>query len=417
MPRLPGGPATDLPACPRPGHGGHRVVKDGRYGTPPRQRFRCIGQVGFHRFVPELPRQEAHAGVCDTCDTHVPAHRGPVTGRKYDFPVRAVATALAAIGAGASYQRAATRARAASNRRALEGGWGGNVVAEWLDNWAPVVMAEHAESAWPETLVLDSTRFMVTNTWTGLSSSVAFNVLGAYGYPAPGQGRPRVWALAAYHRATHVEWEDFLRQLDTSTAPVLVISDGVDEIRNAVRHVWPAGASVSSPFVLRCEHHLRENAREALKADRVAHWGSLRMTALNDAFRSPEGWAAFKATVGPKQAHAHQWVQDNDTQVLTQVRERARLPEHYSTAALDTHLGTVRDYLDSRSFVLRNQRRTTTMLGLVRLHLNGTDSPTRYAIALRTWLEAHQGTPAAQRSGYDLGTSRRLPPATPCVSG
>jgi hypothetical protein len=401
-----------LPACPRPGHGEHRVVKDGRYGTPSRQRFRCIGPTGFHRFVPELTRHEAHDSVCDTCDTHVPAHRGPVTGRKYDFPVREVATALAAVGAGESYQHAALRARAASGRPLLEGGWGGNTVAEWLDNCAPVVMAEHAETAWPETLVLDSTRFMVTNTWTG-AMSLAFNVLGAYGYPAKGYGRPRLWALAAYHRATHVEWEDFLRQLDTSAAPLLVISDGVDEIRNAVRQVWPraAGTSTPSPFVLRCEHHLRENAREALQADRVDHWGSVRMTALNGAFRSPQGWAAFKATVWPKHANAYQWVQDNDAQVLAQVTARTLLPAHHSTAALDTHLGTVRDYLDSRSFVLRNQRRTTAMLGLVRLHLNGTDIPARYATALRAWLEAHHGTPAAQRTGYDAGTSRQLPAA------
>lgn len=68
-------------------------------------------------------------------------------------------------------------------------------------------------------------------------------------------------------------------------------------------------------------------------------------------------------------------------------------------AALDTHLGTVRDYLDSRSFVLRNQRRTTTTLGLIRLQLNGTDSVVRYATALRTWLEVNQGTPNAQRTG------------------
>jgi hypothetical protein len=146
------------------------VVKDGRYGTPLRQRFRCIGPAGFHRFVLELPRHEAHDSVCNTCDTHVPAHRGPVTGRKYDFPVREVATTVAAVGAGASYQRAALRARATSGRPLLEGDWGGNTVAEWLDTCAPVVMAEHAETAWPETLVLDSTRFMVTNTWTGVSS-------------------------------------------------------------------------------------------------------------------------------------------------------------------------------------------------------------------------------------------------------
>lgn len=182
--------------------------------------------------------------------------------------------------------------------------------------------------------MLDSTRSMVTNTWTG-ASSVAFNVLGAYGYPVKGGGRPRVWSLAAYHRATHVEWEDFLRQLDTSTAPVLVISDGVDEIRNAVSQVWPGAAGTLSPFVLRCEHHLRVNAREDLQADGVALWGSSRMATLNDAFRSPEGWTAFKATVRRKQAHAYQWVQANHAQVLAQVNARPHLPEHYSTAALD----------------------------------------------------------------------------------
>lgn len=95
--------------------------------------------------------------------------------------------------------------------------------------------------------------------------------------------------------------------------------------------------------------------------------------------------------------------------MLAQVTARTLLPEHHSTAALDTHLGTVRDHLDSRSFVRRNQRRTTTMLGLIRLHLNGTDSPARYATAMRTWLETHHGTPPPQRTGYDAGTSRRLP--------
>lgn len=188
-----------------------------------------------------------------------------------------------------------------------------------------------------------------------------------------------------------VEWEDFLRRLDTSSAPVLVISDGVHEIGNAVQHVWPGSASAPTPFVLRCEHHLRENAQEALQADGLAHWRSLRMTALNDAFHSPQGWAAFKETIWPKHAASFQWVEDNDAQVLAQINARPSLPAHYSTAALDAHLGTVRDYLDSRSFVLRNQRRTTTMLGLVRLHLNGTDNANRYANALRAWLETRQG--------------------------
>src|SRR5665647_3225223 len=143
-----------MPRWPGRGHAGRSVAgpRGARRGPVPavpdhaaRQRFRCVGPDGFHRFVPEVPRREALEGMCDTCDSHVPAHRGPVTGRKYDFPVREVAAALAAVGAGASYQRAALRARASSGRRLLEGDWGGNTVAEWLDTCAPVVMAEHAE--------------------------------------------------------------------------------------------------------------------------------------------------------------------------------------------------------------------------------------------------------------------------------
>jgi len=57
--------------------------------------------------------------------------------------------------------------------------------------------------------------------------------------------------------------------------------------------------------------------------------------------------------------------------VATQVAVRHVLPSHHSTAALDTALGTVRDLLDSRSFVVRNKRRTNLALGLIRLHLNG----------------------------------------------
>lgn len=408
MPRLPGGPAIDLPACPDLDHAGHRVVKDGHYGKPPRQRFRCVGPDGFHRFVPPLPRRIAHDEVCDTCDSHVPAHRGPVTGRKYAFPVREVAAALVAVGTGVSYQQAALRARARSDRPLLEREWGGNTVAEWRDVLAPVVLEEQAETGWPETLVLDATNFKITNTWTG-GTKLAFHVLGAYGYPTSGQGPPRVWALAAYHHATATEWEDFLRRLDTTVPPRMVITDGAVEIANAVRRVWPVqGSGVPSPFMFRCEHHLYENAREKLAADQVAHWGSVRMSALNDAFHSTEGWDAFVRSVWPKHAESHAWVADNDAMVRAQVAARAELPKHYSTAALDAHLGRVRDMLDSRSFVLRNARRTTTTLGLVRLHLNGLDSARGYAATLRRWLDSHGGIAPRQRRGYDTGTGRHL---------
>jgi hypothetical protein len=65
----------------------------------------------------------------------------------------------------------------------------------------------------------------------------------------------------------------------------------------------------------------------------------------------------------------------------------------------------VRDYLGSRSFVLRNQRRTTLMLGLVRLHLNGTDDTRRDANLLSTGLTDRHGVGLPHRGVYDPGTS------------
>jgi hypothetical protein len=43
--RASGGPARNQLGCPGPRHAARRVVEDGVYGQPPRQRFRCVGEV------------------------------------------------------------------------------------------------------------------------------------------------------------------------------------------------------------------------------------------------------------------------------------------------------------------------------------------------------------------------------------
>ena len=190
VPRLPGGPATDLPVCPVSDHADHHVVKDGHCGKPPRQRFRCVGPDGFHRFVPQLPRRIAHDEVRDTCDSRVPGHRGSGHGAQVRVP-----------GAG--------------GRCCARGGGCRGVL--------------------PAGCPAGGTR-------------LAFHVLGAYGYLAAGHGPPRVRALAAYHHATATEWEDFPRRLDTTVPPRMVITDDAVEIADAVRHVWPAqGSGTSGP--------------------------------------------------------------------------------------------------------------------------------------------------------------------------
>ena len=89
--------------------------------------------------------------------------------------------------------------------------------------------------------------------------------------------------------------------------------------------------------------------------------------------------------------------------VRVQVVVRHLLPARRSTAALNTALGTVRDFLDSRSFVLRNNRRTDLALGLIRLHLNGADLQSLHHTLLRQHLAATGGVLPPRRDGKDTG--------------
>ena len=57
--------------------------------------------------------------------------------------------------------------------------------------------------------------------------------------------------------------------------------------------------------------------------------------------------------------------------------------------------------------MLRNQRRTNLLLGLVRNHLNGVDSERLYVAQLRAHLD--QVTLEPQRFGYDTPAGPRTP--------
>lgn len=80
----------------------------------------------------------------------------------------------------------------------------------------------------------------------------AFSVLGACGHPRTGKLRVRVRVLHAIHRARQEARGEFLASLDTSFPPWLTVCDVADEIRNAVRAVWPSvGPSLPLPLVAR----------------------------------------------------------------------------------------------------------------------------------------------------------------------
>jgi len=88
----------------------------------------CVGEVvnertgevrGFHRFVRDLPLRVIEGGVCDTCESPVQQHAGPVTSRIYAFPLREVAVAFVAVGRVRRTRAAPTR----TGSRADAGAW------------------------------------------------------------------------------------------------------------------------------------------------------------------------------------------------------------------------------------------------------------------------------------------------------
>jgi hypothetical protein len=411
----------------------------GTYGSPPRQLFECRPngpwkapdgsrkrRPGTHRFAGQLPRLLRDPGICPHCDTEVARHQGPLLSRKYEFHLRLAAQALVDVGTGKTYTQAAQRARQAAGRSPYSGpDPNGALVAEWVDVFAPVLLGAEAETAWPETLLLDSTNFFITNTRTRQRSE-AFNVFGLYGYPA-GASRGRLWGLWAAHRENQATWaqalayiEDLGRartgELTAWTPPAMLLTDGAASVSLAAAAYWPGtgigpdtGPGGSAPFHRRCEWHLRKNARAAMKLHRINGGRQYLMRRLDTAFKRDEGWAEFSERSAPF-SHITAWRSSVQEQVDAQVSRRHLLPPHHTLAALDQVFERVKPMLARRAFCFRNQRRMNLLLGLMRLAELKRDDVDDYHQLLREAAVAGGGTIATQRGGYCTNRAYDLRP-------
>lgn len=389
-----------LPVCPRTGHDQFRVSRDGTYGKRRRQLFRCTDPSGvFHRFVPPVPRQRAESGVCDLCDNQVHVHQGPVALPNGLYEVREIAEALVSISKGLSYTETARRVRgrywgtSGKTRRAPGTVEGGQTVADWLNQFGPVILEAYEETHWPETVVLDGTSFLHTNARTGVSSQL-FNVLCAWGYEA-GDKKGRLWQVKASPSAQGADWQDFLSALPGK--PVSVVCDADKGLVAGVKAHWGRGRG--GVLIHQCEHHMWKNGMKALKEDGHAYYGNQLSGLLSAAFKSPGGWQAFAQAVQtePVAPATQKWVKYWDQAMLPQTTRRSTIPAHYSTGALEPKIGDIREVLGRRAWTFRNQARMNLLLGLVRLRLNRQDDIQRWAVLIRDHLDAHGGRPAHPR--------------------
>lgn len=376
------------------------MTLNGRYGTGTRrQRYRCYPPNGAapHNFAGALARIVAHGEECGACENTVPAHKGPRVARRYEFPVREAATALLLVGQGLSYTDASDRARRRAGRPQVNVS-GAQLVANWVEVLGPVATAPHAEVAWPETIAVDSTKFMIKNPVTN-KSRVGFSALGVWGYPA-GESKGRLWAIRAVPEAKTADWTALFEALPSP--PALMICDLAQAPISAARAVWGA----SGPHVKYCEWHLRRCAAELLHPYGISQVDSPEMRLLTEAFRSPEGWQAFKV-MATSYRNVHEWVQRHDERITDQVALRVALPPHHSAGAVDTAFRRVRAFMEPRAFSYRNAERTNRMLELVRTHINHADSADTYAATIRAYLDAG-GPLAAQGTIRDPAGSGSL---------
>ncbi len=398
--------------CPRPEHPGSRVKLDGSYGRSGhrRQRYKCSPRGGGkpHVFTELLPREESWHGSCDHCERQVERREGPKAPRHYQFVARGIAEAIAAVGAGATYMHASRVARDRARRFRFDPGTGelresdhGQLVADWVELFAPVVFEPHRPAAWPAegSLLLDHLPFRVR----ALDASgrripagrVAFDVFCAVGYRA---GKPRLWHAEAFASAHPANWSAFLGSLPSE--PKRVVCDAHGGMLRAIEGRWPDAE------LHQCEWHLqhalerllvkesRRNPDEELEELRARAEGALA---------GPAFWRPFvRAARAAENESLERWIAVNGPTIEAQFAQRpppSRRPVDMplTTAALEQLTRPISAALYPRRYALKNRERLNRLLMLLQLNLNGEDDVQAYAKTIRAWLESNGGRPAGGR--------------------
>jgi hypothetical protein len=387
------------------------VRLDGTYGRAGhrRQRYRCTPRDGQpHVFTELLPREESWHDSCEHCERHVERREGPKAPRHYQFVARGIAEALHAVGAGASYRHAAWVARDRAHRFRFDAETGevresnhGQLVADWVELFAPVVFEAHRPTAWPAegSLLLDHLPFRVRAIdGSGKripAGHVAFDVFCSVGYVA---GKPRLWRAEAFSTAHPANWSAFLTSLPGQ--PRRIVCDAHGGMLRAISEHWP------ETELHQCEWHL-QHALDRLLAKEARRNPSAELDELRGqaegALTGPAFWSAFvRAARTVENESMERWIAVNGSTIEAQFARRpppSRRPADMplTTSALDQITRPIVTALYPRRYGLKNRERLNRLLMLLQLHVNGDDDVQRYAVTIRRWLEANGGRPTARR--------------------
>ncbi len=394
------------PRCPIPGHCGRRVLLAGTYGLPGhrRPRYRCVPELpgeATHTFIEPQPRQITDGAVC---------LKGPRTPRNYEFPIKEIAAALVAMGRGLTYKEAAARARTHANRfRQDRYSSHGQLVADWVELFAPVVFAKLGPSAWPtvDSLVLDHLPFRIPAVNASgkaiPAGIVAFDIMAAMGYE---NHRAKIWLLGASPTVLTGDWLAFLNRLPGDVERVVTDGHG-GTIGGACRR-WPTAV------MWRSEWHISKAIQRLLAQDKVPEtdpaWN------LRDIYDSAADWTVYVALADTAAApRLRRWVKWHDSDLATQIANRPNPVKDgtpLTTGGLEHLLEPIKVAVNPRKQAFTNRRRLDCLLMLMQLELNRQADELVYAKVISDWLSANQlpdkrpGTaPLLRRSVVDHGGS------------
>jgi hypothetical protein len=354
-------------------------------------RFRCRperGQPQTHAFTTHRRLLPSGDPYCEYCERQRGVDDGPRTPTHYQFGIVEIATTLYELASGSSY-RGASRLRRFSigrparalpvDRRSGDDRTSnqGHLARDWLEEFAPVVLAGKEPRRWPRILVLDCRGY----------------------HPRLRPGRPpgSFYVFAAYDGLAHqivqlgfyparYGWWHFLDQLPGE--PEVVIADDAAEIHHHVTTKWPRAR------YWHCHWHLqRQLHNDAVPRDSVIPPGHRLAAEIDAAFSSPQNWSDFVAACRvelAENARVQRWLDAKADIIAEQIADADFTPR--TTGALEQRLRQVGDRIgERRGFA--NKERTDLLLRLWATHLNHRAHLDEFIRKVRRHLETTGGRP------------------------
>jgi hypothetical protein len=291
MARTKADPTVVRPRCPE--HPDSRVRLDGYRRAQwsdahRRPRYRCVtvpGTRGHSFSLPVAVRQPTaqhpdSGAACPTCEHVYARHEGVRTGRHFVFGHQEIARLFLRVGEGMSLRAASHELRGSvfRGRRRQRGSPAppsfreepsrqANLAVDYLDAFAPAIIAALHPTSWPRIVVLDSVPLLtrgyradpsVEEGETRVGNLKAGTILVALDGTARG-ARPCLMRVAGARDTD--SWKAFQATLEG--VPDIVVADLDAAIARAVRETWPG------TIVHHSRHHLAALMRERAIADGV----------------------------------------------------------------------------------------------------------------------------------------------------